>query len=138
MNGISLAVPNNAGSSNLKGALCMTMRIQPLSGLLACFGFAIVCLGPVGSAAEPQCKCRAPGQSYLVGACVCLQRPGGAQELACCEKVLNNPSWRFTSKDCPVAMTKPIVPAGVSTYSGDGFNNMPKAAVTPDSVTSTD
>ena len=138
MNGISLAVPNNAGSSNLKGALCMTMRIQPLSGLLACFGFAIVCLGPVGSAAEPQCKCRAPGQSYLVGACVCLQRPGGAQELACCEKVLNNPSWRFTGKCCPDAKTEPAVPARLSTFLGDGFDNTPNAVATPVSVNSTD
>jgi hypothetical protein len=108
----------------------MTMKERGLSGLLACFGFAIVCLGPVESAAEPQCKCRAPSQSYLVGACVCLQRPGGAQELACCGKVLNNPSWRFTGKGCPIAKTEPATPAPVRTFSGDDFDVAPKAAFT--------
>lgn len=107
----------------------MTMRKRPLSRLLACIGFAIVCLGPVGSAAEPQCKCRAPGQSYLVGACVCLQRPGGARELACCGKVLNNSSWRFTGKGCPIAKTEPAAPARMSMLSRDGFEVAPKTAI---------
>lgn len=110
------------------------MRERPLSGLLACFGFAIVCLGPVGSAAEPQCKCRAPGQSYLVGACVCLQRPGGAQELACCGKVLNNPSWKFTGKGCPIANTDPADLARIRTLAGEDFDVAPKIAFTQHSA----
>jgi len=116
----------------------MTMRERPLSGLLACFGFAIVCLGPVGSAAETQCKCRSPGQSYLVGSCVCLQRPGGAQELACCGKVLNNPSWQFTGKGCPIAKAEPGVPVRLSTFSGVGFGSIPRSDTNPRVMVSTD
>ena len=105
----------------------MTMRERPLSGLLACFGFAIVCLSSVGSAAETQCICRSPGQSYVEGTCVCLERPGGVQELACCEKSLNNTSWRFTGKGCPIAKTEP---ARLRTFSGDDFDVAPKTAFT--------
>jgi hypothetical protein len=107
----------------------MTIRGRLLPGFLACFVFAIVGLGSVGSAAEPQCKCRSPGQSYLVGTCVCLQRPGGAQELACCGKVLNNPSWRFTGKVCPIANLEPAVPTRVPTLSGGRFDVAPETAV---------
>ena len=109
----------------------MTMRKRPLSsGLLACIGFAVVCLGSAGSAAEPECRCRSPEQSYIVGACACLQRPGGAQEVACCGKVLNNPSWRFTGKGCPIAQTEPATPTNMSTITADGFNVAPKTVFT--------
>ena len=113
----------------------MTMRKRPLFGLLAFFGFAIVCLGSVGSAAEPLCKCRSPKQSYLEGTCVCLERPGGGQELACCGKVLNNPSWQFTGKRCPIAKSEPAAPTRMSTFSGDYFDVAPKTAFTPPSTT---
>lgn len=100
----------------------MTMKERPLSCLVACFVFAVVCLDPAGTAAEPQCECRSSGQTYLVGTCVCLQRPGGAQELACCGMVLNNPSWRFTGKSCPIAKVRPAPPVKALTYSRDDFD----------------
>jgi hypothetical protein len=106
----------------------MTMRKRLLFGLLACFGFAIIGLGSAASAAEQLCKCRSPDQTYLEGTCVCLARPGGAQELACCGRVLNNPSWRFTGKSCPIAKTEPGAPARMSTISGDGFDVAPMTA----------
>ncbi len=108
----------------------MTIRERPLSGLLASFGFAIVCLGSVGSAAETHCKCRSPGQSYLVGTCVCMDRPGGSQQFACCEMSLNNPSWQFTGKGCPIAETEPAAPTMMSTVSADGSDVAPKTAFT--------
>ncbi len=108
----------------------MTTRIRPLSGLLACLGFAIICLGSVGSAAEQQCICRSPDRSYVEGTCVCLQRPGGAQELACCSRVLNNPSWRFTGEGCPTARTEPATPTMMSTVSADGSDVAPNTAFT--------
>lgn len=88
----------------------MTMRERPLSGLLACFCFAIVFANPVESAAETQCTCRAASQSYAEGTCACLDRPGSGSEIACCGKVLNNTSWKFTGKGCPVAGTEPAAP----------------------------
>ena len=112
----------------------MTIRERPLSGLLASFSFVIVCLSSVGSAAETHCKCRSPGQSYLVGTCVCMDRPGGVQQLACCEMSLNNPSWQFTGKGCPVAKTEPAAPAWMRTFSGDEFGVAPKTAFTQHSA----
>ena len=109
----------------------MTIRKRLLSGLLACFGFAIVCLGSVASAAEPQCICRTPDRSYLEGTCACLQRPGGKRELACCGRVLNNHSWRFTGEVCPIAMTEPPAPTNMSMVSADGFDVAPKPVFTP-------
>jgi len=112
------------------------MRIlkRPLHGLLAFIGFAIVCLGSTGSAAQSACTCRAPGQSYIEGTCVCLERPGGAQELACCGKVLNNPAWKFTGKGCPIARTEPAAPTRMSRVSGDAFDVAAKRAFTWDGV----
>lgn len=85
----------------------MAMSERPLPGLLACFCFAIVFAGPVESAAQTLCTCRAASQSYAEGTCACLDRPGGGSEIACCGKVLNNTSWTFTGKGCPVAGTEP-------------------------------
>jgi len=108
----------------------MTTNIRPLSGLLACFAFAIICLGSVESAAESQCICRSPDRSYIEGTCVCLQRPGGTRELACCARVLNNPSWKFTGEGCPTAMTEPPAPTKMSTVLADGSDVAPKTAFT--------
>jgi len=88
----------------------MMMRERPLFGLLACFGFAIVCFSSVGLAAEPRCTCRYAGQSYPVGTCVCMKRPGGVRQQTCCGMVLNNTSWEFTGKDCPIAEAEPANP----------------------------
>lgn len=106
----------------------MALREGPLSGLLACIGFAIVCLSSVGSAAETRCICRYAGQIYPVGTCVCMDRPGGVQQRTCCGMVLNNPSWQFTGKGCPIAKTEPAAPAWMRTFSGDDFDVAPKIA----------
>lgn len=107
----------------------MTMR-RPLSALLACFGFAIVCLGPVGSAAEPRCTCRYAGQSYDLGTCVCMKAPGGIEQRVCCGMVLNNTSWEFTGEGCPVARAGPAAPARMRPSSRDGVDAAPKIADT--------
>lgn len=107
----------------------MTTRLRLLSGLLALSGFALLCLGATGAAAERQCTCRAPGQSYPVGACVCMARPGGAKQLACCGMSLNNTSWEFTGKACPVALTKPAAPARLTAFSVEDLDAAPTAAL---------
>jgi len=86
------------------------MRGGPLFSLLACIGFAIVYFTPVGSVAEPRCSCRYAGQSYPVGTCICMKRPGGARQRTCCGMVLNNTSWEFTGKDCLTAEAEPAKP----------------------------
>jgi hypothetical protein len=51
------------------------------------------------------------------------------KEIACCGKVLNNPSWRFTGKGCPIANSEPAAPTRMTLLSGDGFDAAPKTAV---------
>ena len=97
---------------------------------LACFGFALVCLSSVGSAAETQCICRYAGQSYAVGTCVCMNRPDGTQQRACCGMVLNNTSWQITGEGCPVAHSEPAAPPRMRTLSGDNLVPAPKIAST--------
>lgn len=50
---------------------------------------------------EPNCTCRYKGQSYALDTCVCLSTSEGPR-MACCGLVLNNTSWNFTKKLCPV------------------------------------
>jgi len=85
----------------------MTMRKRPRFPLLACIGFAMIWLVPAGAPAESKCSCRYAGQSYALGACVCIDRPGVGQQYACCGMVLNNTSWQFSDKGCPTAMSEP-------------------------------
>ena len=108
----------------------MGMQERPMSGLLASFGFAIVCLSSVGSAADTQSICRSAGQLYAEGVCICMDRPGGAQQRACCGMVLNNPSWQFTGEGCPVPKAEPAAAARIPTLTGDGFDVAPEIAVT--------
>jgi hypothetical protein len=109
----------------------MTMRERLLSGRLACFCFAIVCASSVGSVAETQCTCRSASQSYAVGTCACLDRPGGGSELACCGTVLNNTSWQFTGKSCPIARNEPAASMWMRAVYGDDLDLAPKTALTP-------
>ena len=119
---------------NFTGALDMTIRERPLSGFLAFICFAVVFAGPVGSAAETQCKCRSADQSYALGSCVCLDRPGLGAELACCGMVLNNTSWQFTGKGCPIARNEPAAPTRMRTFTGDDPDFAPKTALMKDSA----
>ena len=50
----------------------------------------------VGAAAGPGCKCRSAGQSYDLGAVVCIRG-----QLARCEMFLNNTSWKIIADSCP-------------------------------------
>ena len=107
----------------------MTKRERLLPSLLACLGFAIVGLGSTGSAAQTRCICRAAGQSVPVGKCVCLARPGGVVERACCGMVLNNTSWQFTGNACPIAKTKPTIPMPTRAVAGEDFVVAPRSAL---------
>jgi len=111
----------------------MTMRGRFPFRLLACLGFAIFCLAPAATAAERQCTCRYAGQSYALGACVCIDRPGAGPQYACCSMVLNNTSWKFSDKGCPTAMSEPVGPAGAGIFSWEDFAGGPTFALpTPD------
>lgn len=58
-------------------------------------------LSPATSAAAGTFDCRANGAMIPQGEVACLHLPSGDQ-LARCEKVLNNPSWVKTGDGCPV------------------------------------
>jgi len=105
------------------------MRVRSLFGFLACIGLAIMYVSPMGSAAERQCACRYAGQSYPVGTCICMKRPGGVRQRTCCGMVLNNTSWDFTGKDCPSAEVEPTDPLS-HMFSGNAFDATPRALFT--------
>lgn len=52
--------------------------------------------------AAADCACRYPEGKVQEGETACIRTPDGRQ-LAVCEKVLNNSSWRFTGRPCPAA-----------------------------------
>lgn len=104
-------------------------RVRSLFSLLACLGIVIVYLSSPGSAAERRCACRYAGQSYPVGTCICMKRPGGAKQRTCCGTVLNNTSWEFTGKDCPSAEAQPTDPSS-RMFSGDDFDATPRTVFT--------
>lgn len=102
--------------------------------LLACLAFAVVCLAPARSQADIQCTCRYAGQSYALGTCLCISRPGTGPQYACCGMVLNNTSWTFREGGCPVAMSVPVEPERAADIgTGNAFGSSlesapPKAA----------
>lgn len=59
-----------------------------------------VLFGPQFAAAD--CACRHRDGKTPEGDTACIRTPQGPQ-LAVCEKVLNNTSWRFTGRPCPAA-----------------------------------
>ena len=77
-----------------------------LAGLLVC-GAALTS-APRDALAD--CECRANGQTFKQGEVVCLKLPSGAQ-LARCEMVLNNSSWKKISDGCPQTAVEPEPPA---------------------------
>jgi hypothetical protein len=50
--------------------------------------------------ADDGCVCRRPDGQTRLGQSACIRTPTGMQ-LAVCEKVLNNTSWKFTGQPCP-------------------------------------
>ena len=57
--------------------------------------------------AGENCTCRASNVEAQEGQTVCVSTPNGSQ-MARCEKVLNNTSWRFLGTPCPVSATEPV------------------------------
>lgn len=109
----------------------MTIKKRSALGLLACLGIAISFAGSTALAEEPAgCKCRAPDKSYAMGSCTCLERPGSGKEIACCEIVLNNTSWRFTGKSCPTASAGPNATAWIDTLLRGGLGVAPMTRIT--------
>lgn len=64
---------------------------------------------------EIDCTCRYGGQRYDQNACVCLMTSNGPR-LACCGKVLNNSSWKFTGDMCPTASMPASAPAAAPAW----------------------
>jgi hypothetical protein len=54
------------------------------------------------AAAGENCTCRARNVEAQEGQTVCLATPNGSQ-MARCERVLNNTSWKFLGTPCPVS-----------------------------------
>jgi hypothetical protein len=73
---------------------------------LAVFAFAAMFVIVGDAQSEPNCTCRYKGQSYALDTCVCLSTAEGPR-MACCGLVLNNTSWNFTKKHCPVVENTP-------------------------------
>jgi hypothetical protein len=75
------------------------MRVFAVKYWVAAFALAASVATP--ALGDPNCTCRYKGQSYALDSCVCLSTPDGPR-MACCGMVLNNTSWNFTKKHCPV------------------------------------
>ncbi|MGO4831851.1 hypothetical protein AB4144_06070 [Rhizobiaceae sp. 2RAB30] len=60
------------------------------------------------------CQCFANGRRYHHGEIACLKLPNGDQ-LARCDMVLNNSSWKKIQDGCPEAGAAPLTPAETPT-----------------------
>jgi len=69
---------------------------------------ALVALAPSAGAGE-NCTCRARNVEAIEGQTVCLTTANGSQ-MARCEKVLNNTSWKFLGTPCPLSQASPDKP----------------------------
>ena len=76
-----------------------TPNFRPL-GLAGIALLAVIALPAAGEAHD--CLCRSDTSFHPEGSVVCL-RVNGEERLARCERVLNNTSWHFLGKGCPVA-----------------------------------
>lgn len=63
--------------------------------------------------AQPRlnCTCRYNGRDYHLGESACIRTPEGPR-LARCALNLNNTSWEFTDKSCPLTQAPPPSLAG--------------------------
>ncbi len=61
-----------------------------------------LCIMATTVEAGENCTCRARNVEAQEGQTVCVRTPNGSQ-MARCEKVLNNTSWRFLGTPCPVS-----------------------------------
>lgn len=77
------------------------MRMPLFKHYLAVVAIITISL-PAISNAGPSCKCRYAGKTFEVNTCVCLNVAAGAQ-MACCDMVVNNTSWTFSQRACPMS-----------------------------------
>lgn len=82
------------------------MCVPAFKTCFAALAFAIFMLSSGIAFAGESCTCRFKGQSFAIDSCVCLSTSEGPR-MACCGYVLNNTSWNFTKKLCPVAEGSP-------------------------------
>ena len=80
------------------GVLCWSFIMKTILIALA----SVLVVGGAEAWADPNCTCRAAGVEAELGQTVCLKTPSGFQ-LARCEMVLNNTSWKFLGDSCPQA-----------------------------------
>ena len=88
-----------------------------LLATLAALGPGAAAAAPAGTAAEAapgaprhiDCRCRANGRTYELGAKICLPTPKG-HRVAECRMEQNVTSWKFAPEDCSV--TAGLHPAG--------------------------
>jgi len=88
---------------------CVGGPVMSVPAAKACFAaiaFAMFVASSAVALAGPSCTCRFKGESYAIDSCVCLSTSEGPR-LACYGFVLNNTSWNFTKKLCPVAEGSP-------------------------------
>ncbi len=83
------------------------VNTRAMPSLLAAAMLLIATYG--SAAADIDCRCRAAGQSYELGAVVCLKMANGAR-LARCDMAQNVTSWTFLSDGCPVASALEMTP----------------------------
>ena len=63
--------------------------------------FGMILASPV--IAGENCTCRHNAEDIPEGQSICMKTPKGMQ-MATCERVLNNTSWKFTGQPCPTAL----------------------------------
>jgi hypothetical protein len=85
--------------SSVRNDATRWVSILLVSGLL--IAVAAMTRGAGAHTTHP-CPCRYAGGEAPAGAVLCL-KVDGKQVLALCEMVLNNPSWRFLNRPCPIA-----------------------------------
>ena len=84
----------------MAGNSCTTGTVKVILSALIGLAMPIILTTPVN--AGPHCHCRtAKSELVKVGDYTCIKTNEGLRE-ARCEFVLNNTSWKFTGKLCPV------------------------------------
>lgn len=93
-----------AGSDGVRVAACLLVGGLLIAGALLARA--------AGAHTTHPCPCRYIGGVAPPGAVICLE-VDGKRSLARCEMVLNNSSWRFLDKPCPIASpARPARPIG--------------------------
>jgi hypothetical protein len=96
------AIGADAGSEAMRVAACVLVGGLSIAGALLA--------GAAAAHSTRPWPCRYVGRVAPPGAVICIE-VDGKRSLARCEMVLNNPSWRFLDKPCPIAspaLPKPI------------------------------